>query len=92
MTETTQKPRIVDNPAAPELYVNKVIGSSFDGATIGITLGSTRILPERLDTPPGPPAVHLAGRLCLTPAAASELAKAITAMLSAISSGSGKAN
>jgi len=92
MAESAQKPRIIDNPAAPEIYVNKVVGGSFDGTTIGITLGSTRVLPDHLDASPGPPAVHLAGRLCLTPAAAGELAKAISGILSAISTSPGKAN
>ena len=37
-----QKMRVVDQVRSREIYVNKVIDSTFDGATIGVTLGCAR--------------------------------------------------
>ncbi len=88
-----QKPQIIDNPAANEIYTNKIIGSSYDGATISLTLGCTRVVPERLETQPTPvPAVYVAARLSLTPAAAAELVNTLNSMLGAIAKGHGKTN
>ena len=87
MAGDQQKPRIVDNPQVREIYINKTIGVSYDGGTIGLTLGCTRVLPERLDTPPRqdhPPAVHVTGRIALTPSAAVELANALNGILADI--------
>ncbi len=93
MAENKPKAAIIDNPQTSEIYVNKIIGTLFDGATVGVTLGCTRVIPERIDTAPSdPPAVHVAGRLSLTPAAAAELVKALNGILAAISKGPGKAN
>ena len=88
MAGAQQKPQIVDNPDIREIYVNKTIGVSFDGGTVGLTLGCTRLLPERLDTPPRqdqPPAVYVTGRLALSPSAAVELANALNGILADIS-------
>ena len=87
MADFPQKPRIIDNPAIVETYVNKTIGVSFDGGSVGVTLGCTRVLPERLDTLPRqdqPPAVHVVGRIALTPSAAVELANALNGILADI--------
>jgi hypothetical protein len=95
MTDNQPKPRIIDNPDAREIYVNKVIGSSFDGAAISVTLGCTRVVPERLDSPPPQghqPSVYVAGRLTLTPQAAAELVNSLNGMLTAISKTSAKPN
>jgi hypothetical protein len=95
MVENRQKPRLIDNPEVSEIYANKIIGTSFDGATLGVTLGCTRVVPERLDTPPPQghsPSVYVAGRLILSPAAAAELVNGLSGMLAAISKSPAKAN
>src|SRR5450759_145187 len=87
MAGDQQKPRIVDNPQVSEIYVNKTIGASFDGGTISLTLGCTRMLPEQLGTPPRqdqPPTVHVTGRIALSPSAAVELANALNGILADI--------
>jgi hypothetical protein len=79
--------KIIDDPNASDIYVNKTIGVGYDGATISLTLGCTRVLPERLGaTPPQnePVPVHVVGRLALTPAAAVELANALNGILGEI--------
>jgi hypothetical protein len=95
MANEPPKPRIIDNPDAREIYVNKVIGCSFDGATVGVTLGCTRVVPERLDTPPAQghtSAIYVTGRLTLSPAAAAELVNGLNGMLAAISKTTSKPN
>jgi hypothetical protein len=88
MADNQPKPRIIDSPEVREIYVNKTIGSSFDGATISLLLGCTRIVPDRLDLPPQqaqPPSVYVTGRIALSPAAAVELANALNGILATIS-------
>jgi len=53
MSDKKQKLRLVDDPTAAERYANKVVGASFDGAACTITLGVTRLVPERVSTPNG---------------------------------------
>jgi hypothetical protein len=65
MVENEQKPTPFDDPSDIEVYVNKIVGVSFDGATVGVTLGCIRVVPERLDTPPSKPAVaYVLGAIC----------------------------
>jgi hypothetical protein len=95
MANNPQKPRIIDSADAHEIYVNKVVGSSFDGANISVTLGCTRVVPERLDSPPPQghvPAVYVTGRITLSPSAAAELVNGLNGMLAAISKSTGKPN
>jgi hypothetical protein len=84
MAGDQQTRKIIDNPDVREIYINKTIGISYDGSTISLTLGCTRVLPERLDTLPRqdqPPSVHVAGRIALSPPAAVELANALNGIL-----------
>jgi hypothetical protein len=93
MVENEQKLTIIDDPSAIEAYVNKIVGVSFDGATVGVTLGCVRVVPERLDTSPSKPAAaYVAGRLSLTPTAAAELVNGLNGILTAISKGPTKTN
>lgn len=62
MAENEPRPRIIDNPGVAEIYVNRIIGSSFDGATIGVTLGCAPVVPERFEATPSDPVVYVAGR------------------------------
>jgi hypothetical protein len=86
MAGNQQKPRIIDNPDVREFYVSKIIGSSFDGAVISLLLGCTRVIPDRLDTPPQnqSPAVYVTGRVALSPAAAVELANSLNGILATL--------
>ena len=88
MSGGQEKPRIIDSLDVREIYINKTIGVSYDGGTVGLTLGCTRVLPERLDTMPRqdqPPAVYVTGRIALSPSAAVELANALNGILADIS-------
>ena len=79
---------VVDDAAVKELYANKLISTTFDGGTLGITMGVTRLVPakiEREPTEPRRPKVHVTTRLTLAPAAAIELTKALTSMLNSMS-------
>ena len=85
MSGGQEKPRIIDNLDVREIYINKTIGVSYDGGTVGLTLGCTRVLPERLDTMPRQePAVAVTGRIALSPSAAVELANALNGILADI--------
>jgi hypothetical protein len=87
MADHLPKPRVVDNPDVGEIYVNKTIGASFDGGAISVLLGCSRIVPGRLDAKleENLPAVHVTGRLALSPAAAVELINTLNGILAAIS-------
>lgn len=87
MADEQRKPVVVDDGRVGETYANKTIGSSFDGATITVTLGTTRVVPKRLNTPlseEDPLAVYVTARLALTPAAAIELVNTLNGMLSTL--------
>jgi hypothetical protein len=88
MADHLQKPRVVDNPDVAEIYVNKTIGCSYDGSAISVLLGCSRVVPGRLDAKLEEdqlPAVHVTGRLALSPAAAVELMNTLNGILAAIS-------
>jgi hypothetical protein len=85
-TKPNPKPRVVDNAAVGELYANKVISTSFDGGALILTIGVTRIIPDRIDDVPNPanmptPRVHVSGRIALSPAAAVEAINGLTGLL-----------
>lgn len=85
--------QVVDAAGAKETYVNRIVGSSFDGSTVSITLGCARVVPEQLGRmPTSSPTIYVVDRLCLTPAAAADLAKVLNATLDTISKGIAKPN
>lgn len=75
---------IFDDPSVKEIYANKLVGTTFDGGTLSITMGVARVLPpigaevEREASPQ----VHVTARLALSPAAAVELTNNLGKMLS----------
>jgi hypothetical protein len=84
MADKKSQTTIVDDQSAKEIYANNLVGTSFDGTTLTVTLGVGRFLPEKTDTPPKQnpvPTVHVAARLTLTPTAALQLANALKAVL-----------
>ena len=81
------KPVIIDNPSVQAAYANKLIASSFDGATVSLTFGTISILPERIDTAPPAgtaAAVHVTSRLTLSPAATVELMNGLSKILATL--------
>jgi len=88
MSDKKQKLRLVDDPTAAERYANKVVGASFDGAACTITLGVTRLVPERVDEElreGQAPKVYITNRLALSPAAAVELINQLNQLLTVLS-------
>jgi hypothetical protein len=88
MAEAQQKFKIIDNPWIGELYANKLIGTSFDGGAVSVTLGTTRFVPEQGGEAPKqdkPASVYVTARLALSPSSAVELANALGAMLKTLS-------
>lgn len=88
MADEPKKLKIIDNPAIVESYINKLIGTSFDGSAIVITLGATRFVPEHnaetVKEGTFPP-VYVTARLAISPASAVELVNALNNMLKALS-------
>jgi hypothetical protein len=84
MTESNKKPRIHDDPTISEAYANKVISVTFDGGALVVTLGATRMTPERLGEAPRQgnlPEIWVTGRLAVSPSAAMELVNNIQGVL-----------
>jgi hypothetical protein len=83
MTDTKQKPRVVDDPSIREVYADKLIGVSFDGSTIVATVGAVRMIPKRIDDAPTPEccSIHIAARLAFSPRLGIELVQAISATM-----------
>ena len=84
-----KKPQIavVDDPSAKEIYANTLVGATFDGGALTITLGVSRIVPNKINEAPTQgtlPTVHVTARLSLSPAAATNLANALKGMLDQI--------
>jgi len=80
---------VVDDAAVKEVYANKLIAATFDGGALSITMGATRVLPERIEREAkdkqGKAQVHTTARLALSPIAAMELTRALTNMLGTLS-------
>ena len=88
MADAPKKFDIIDNPSVCELYANKLIATSFDGGAVSVTLGTTRLMPEKGGESPKkdkPASVHVTARLALSPGGAVELANALGAMLKTLS-------
>ena len=88
MADKHERPRIIDNPAVAETYANKVIAAAFDGGSVVITLGASRLeLESSAKDKKGnsPPSLHVTARLALPPAAAVELSNALNAILKTLS-------
>jgi hypothetical protein len=81
------KLRIVDNPDVTEFYINKFLGSFFDGGAVTLTFGNIRLLSEKTDEGPTPgqqPHIHVTHRLSLSPSAAVELINGLNTVLNAM--------
>ncbi len=82
-----EHPRVIDDPTIRETYANKLISAQFDGGAIVVTMGTTRITPNRVDERPDiagiKPAVHVSTRVACSPNAALELINALNGLLGA---------
>lgn len=75
-------PAIIDDLSVKEIYANKLVGTTFDGGTLSITMGVARILPATGgEVESEAPQIHVTARFALSPAAAVELANNLGKML-----------
>ncbi len=75
---------IVEIPGVPEMYANQFVSGGFDGSAIAITLGSARMVPERMGDMPKEgklPKVYVTTRLMMSVPAAMEMIKQLTGMM-----------
>ncbi len=71
-----------DDRASNEIYVNKIVSTTFDGHAIVITFGSGRISPERNDEQQKEAGtIHVSSRIALSPPAAIELINMINKLM-----------
>lgn len=82
-----QRFRIVEIPGVPEQYANQFVSGGFDGSSIAITLGTARMIPERMGDMPKEgaiPSVYVTTRLMLSVPAALEMIKQLKGMMDQI--------
>ena len=80
-----QAAQIVDDPTVKEIYVNKLVSATFDGACVSITFGVARVLPlGSKEASEASADVHVTTRLALSPAAAVDLTKNLGKMLNTL--------
>jgi hypothetical protein len=83
---TNGNSKVIDSPSSVEIYANIIVGTSFDGSAIIVSLGTTRFIPDQLGQPiTTPPDVYVTGRIALSLKAALELSKAIQELVQAAS-------
>ncbi len=76
--------KIVEIPGIPEQYANQFVSGGFDGSSIAITLGTARMVPERMGDMPKEgalPSVYVTTRLMMSVPAALEMIKQLTGMM-----------
>jgi hypothetical protein len=78
------KLRIQDNPTVVEVYVNKFLGSTFDGGAVTLTFGSLRAQEHSDNGASQGPVVHVTHRLALSPTATIELINGLKATLTTL--------
>lgn len=87
MTNSDPKFRVVDNPSVITTYADKLVGSTFDGSAITLTLGVIGMLPRNTGDVPAQgdkPHVNVNGRLAISPALAIEIVNTLNQMLGVI--------
>jgi hypothetical protein len=80
MTDEKATMQIRDDLAVKEHYVNKFVGSAFDGGALTLTFGSIRLVAAKTGEGTAAdqvPEVYITERLTLSRSAAIELAKAL---------------
>jgi hypothetical protein len=74
-----------DDQRVGETFANHVLGTMSDGATITVTLGAARAVPEKTGRASrADPHVAVVSRIVLTPKAAVELAQGLSGILGAL--------
>ena len=77
--------RVKDDAAVNDVYSNRVVGMSFDGAVVTVTLASTRSVQERVgENIEGKPIAFVNNRLALPPTTVVELHRAFGEMIDVI--------
>ncbi len=82
-----QRFRIVEIPGVPEQYANQFVSGGFDGSAIAITLGTARMIPDKMGDMPKEgtiPSVYVTTRLMLSVPAALEMIKQLKGMMDQI--------
>lgn len=82
-----QRFKIVEIPGVPENYANQFVSGGFDGSSIAVTLGTARMVPDRMGDMPkdgAVPQVYVTTRLMLSVPAALEMIKQLKGMMDQI--------
>jgi hypothetical protein len=70
--------KVIDDPTAKPVLINKTIGATVDGdGVITLILGDVRPAPGQVGAGPGSHLICVTTRLALPPSAAAELAQAL---------------
>ncbi|MGV8840005.1 MAG: hypothetical protein ACWA6X_06830 [Bauldia sp.] len=87
MADNKQQSRIVDVPTVQEVYANQFISAGFDGASITINLGTSRLMPAKMGEgikDGNEPAVFVTARLAISAPAAIDFITQVSGMLDKI--------
>lgn len=80
-TDSRQTPALVDDPSVRDVYINRLVGASFDGTALSLTLGVARLSPGLTNAGKQQHQIQIVNRLALSPGAAAELANALAKIL-----------
>jgi len=73
LADNKQNTKVVDVPTVHEVYANQFIAAGFDGSSVTISLGTSRLMPEKMGDgikEGAQPAVFVTARLAISAAAA----------------------
>lgn len=87
MADNTKPQKIWDVPTVHEVYANQFISAGFDGSSVTLQLGTSRLMPEKMGEgikDGAQPGVYVTARLAISAAAMVELITNITGMLDKI--------
>lgn len=84
MADNKQNTKVVDVPTVHEVYANQFIAAGFDGSSVTISLGTSRLMPEKMGDgikEGAQPAVFVTARLAISAAAAVDFITNVSGML-----------
>jgi hypothetical protein len=83
-TQQPPKPRVIDLPDIREIYSDKMVGASFGGGSIILTLGCNRFALQQTDQPTNNEGtIVVNNRIALSPQLAVDLVNALTQLINA---------
>jgi hypothetical protein len=83
MASQPPKPRVIDRPEIREIYSDKMVGASFGGGSIILTLGCNRMALQQGDQPANEGTIVVNNRIALSPQLAVDLVNALTQLINA---------